>query len=157
MNKVFLLWSKEDVFWPRDTEVLGDLEERDSNFVFCNPRQHNGDLPLLFAFFQGSLADAAEEAFAHTHPEEYENRIRDLAMESLRSMFGNEIPMPKKVVVTKWNVDEYTMGAYSFNKVKMGKLDRYFLSQPIGKDQLFFAGEATHRRYFATTAGAFMT
>ncbi|CAJ1932458.1 unnamed protein product [Cylindrotheca closterium] len=157
MNKVFMFWSKEDVFWPHDTEVLGDIEERDSNFVFMNPRQHNGDLPLLFAFFQGSLADAAEEAFADIDPEEYETRIRDFAMESLRSMFGDEIPMPKKVVVTKWNVDEYTMGAYSFNKVKMGKLDRYFLSQPIGKDQVFFAGEATHERYFATTAGAFMT
>ncbi|KAL3928040.1 MAG: hypothetical protein SGBAC_012821 [Bacillariaceae sp.] len=157
MNKVFMIWSKEDVFWPHDTEVLGDIEERDSNFIFCNPRQHNGDLPLLFAFFQGSLADAAEEDFAHSDPEEYENRIRDLAMESLRCMFGSDIRQPKKVIVTKWNVDKYTMGAYSFNKVKMGKLDRYFLSQPIGKDQLFFAGEATHRKYFATTAGAFMT
>lgn len=157
MNKIFMFWSKEDVFWPHDTEILGDLEERDSNFIFCNPRHHNGDLPLLFAFFQGSLADAAEEAYAHREPEEYENIIRDLAMESLRSMFGDAVPMPKKVLVTKWNVDEHTMGAYSFNQVKMGKLDRYFLAQPIGKDQLFFAGEATHRRYFATTAGAFMT
>ena len=157
MNKIFMFWSKEDLFWPRDAEILGDLEERDSNFLFCNPRQYNGDLPFLYAFFQGSLAEAAEEAYAQKEIEKYESRIRDLAMESLRSMFGDAVPMPKKVLVTNWNVDEYTMGAYSFNKVDMGKLDRYFLTQPVGKDQLFFAGEATHRRYFATTAGAFMT
>ena len=156
MNKIFLFWSKEDVFWPRDVEIFGDIEERETQMMFRNPRKHNGDLPMLFGFFQGSLADEAEKAFADSNPREYEQRIEDLAMESLRTMFGNDIPLPKQVIVTKWNVDDCSLGAYSFNMVGMGKHDRAKLAKPVGKNQVFFAGEATHRRYFATTAGAFM-
>eukprot|EP00980_Cylindrotheca_fusiformis_P012812 scaffold3151_cov110-Cylindrotheca_fusiformis.AAC.10 len=157
MNKIFLFWRKEDVFWPHDTEILGDLTERDSNFLFANPRPYNGDVPMLFAFFQGPVADRVEEQYAKADPTTYENRIRDLAMKSLRSMFGDTIPMPEKVVVTMWNADEYTMGAYSFNQVGMGEHDRQLLAQPIGRNQVFIAGEAAHRRYFATTTGAFLT
>jgi monoamine oxidase len=157
MNKVFLFWSSDNVFWPYDTEILGDITERDSNFLFCNPRPYNGNLPMLFAFFQGPTADRLEEEYAESDPVMYKDRIRDLAMESLRSMFGDDIPMPQKVVVTQWNVDEYTGGAYSFNQVGMGRHDRHLLAQPIGRNQIFIAGEATHSRYFATTTGAFLT
>lgn len=157
LNKVFLFWSQDDMFWPYDTEVLEDITLRDSHFLFCNPRQYNGDVPMLFAFFQGKATDQLEEEYAESDPAMYQDRIRDLAMESLRSMFGPEIPLPEKVVVTQWNVDEYTMGAYSFNQVGMGRHDRHLLAQPIGHNQIFIAGEATHSRFFATTTGAFLT
>mmetsp|Transcript_41180 Transcript_41180/g.99207 ORF Transcript_41180/g.99207 Transcript_41180/m.99207 type:complete len:100 (-) Transcript_41180:1373-1672(-) len=80
-------------------------------------------------------------------------------MESLRTMFGSDIPMPKKVIVTNWNVDEYShFGCLLVQyKVGMGKHDRTNFAQPVGTNQAFFAGEATHRRFFATTAGTFMT
>jgi monoamine oxidase len=160
MNKIFMFWKSDDVFWPSpssEIEVLGDLTDRDSNFVFYNSLSFQEDKPALFAFFKGPMVHRLEEEYARSDPVLYEQRIVDLAMESLHSMFGTEIPRPEKVVVTQWNVDEYTMGAYSFNKVGMKQHDREVLASPIGEKRLFFSGEATHSKYFATTTGAFLT
>lgn len=161
MNKIFMFWKAEDIFWPlpskEEVEVFGDLTDRDSNFVFYNSLSFQEDKPALFAFFKGPLVEQIEQEDSE-NPSRYEQRITDLAMESLRSMFGEATPRPERVVVTKWNVDKYTMGAYSFNKVGMKKHDREVLASPIGSGKrIFFAGEATHTKYFATTTGAFLT
>ena len=68
-------------------------------------------------------------------------------MESLRNCSGNDIPRPEKVIVTNWNVDEHIRGACSFNQAGMKRWDRHLLPQPIGKDQLYISGEATHEDF----------
>eukprot|EP00980_Cylindrotheca_fusiformis_P012814 scaffold3151_cov110-Cylindrotheca_fusiformis.AAC.12 len=159
MNKIFMMWKSEDVFWPfpSSTEVLEDLTDRDSNFFFYTSLSLKENIPVLFAFFQGSVVEQLEDEYAQSNPALYEQKIADLAMESLCSMFGESTPRPEKVVVTHWSVDEYTMGAYSFNKVGMKQHDREVLASSIGGKRIYFAGEATHNKYFATTTGAFMT
>jgi len=77
-------------------------------------------------------------------------------MVQLRNMFGNSTVLPGKVIVTKWNTDNFTKGAYSFNAVGMKKNDRKILAKPV-KKKLYFAGEATHHKYFQTTNGAYLT
>lgn len=149
MNKIFLFWNDEDVFWPSNIELFGDTVERDVDFQFLNPGAHNGGKPMLFAFFAGDYVESIE------NQANYESLVSDLAMAALRNMFGNGIPNPQKVHVTRWNVDEFTRGAYSFNKVGCRKTDRSKLATPIKRGRLYISGEATNFRYFQTTHGAY--
>jgi monoamine oxidase len=87
--------------------------------------------------------------------ETFEKQVTTLAMISLRSMFGNSIKDPEKVVVTKWNTDKYSLGTYSFNKVSMDKKCRTQLAKPIMKQRVYITGEATSFRHFGTTHGAY--
>ncbi|CAJ1932442.1 unnamed protein product [Cylindrotheca closterium] len=162
MNKVFMFWKSEDVFWPMPTtskiEVLGDVTDRDSTFLFYNSLSFHEEKPALYAFFKGPQVEQIELEFGTTDPEMYEEKITELAMECLQSMFGKDaVPPPEKVVVTGWLADEYTRGAYSFNKVGMKSKDREVLTFPIADGRIHFAGEATHEKYFATTTGAFLS
>jgi monoamine oxidase len=42
---------------------------------------------------------------------------RDIAMTQLRKIYGNSIPNPTSVVVTRWNREPYAHGSYSYNAV----------------------------------------
>jgi len=161
MNKIFMFWKTEDVFWPMPKsskiEVLGEVTDRDSIFLFYNSLSFHEEKPALYAFFKGPQVEAIERKYATSDPELYQQKISELAMQSLQNMFGNNIPQPEKVIVTNWLADEYTRGAYSFNKVGMKSRDREVLTFPIAEGRIHFAGEATHEHYFATTTGAFLT
>ncbi|KAL3936012.1 MAG: hypothetical protein SGBAC_008583 [Bacillariaceae sp.] len=160
MNKIFMFFKSEDVFWPMPSanfEVLGDVTDRDSTFMFYNSLSFHEEKPALYAFFKGSQVEQIEQEYANTDPKMYEEKISELAMECLHSMFGKDIPQPEKVVVTGWKADEYTRGAYSFNKIGMKSKDREVLTFPIAQGRIHFAGEATHEKYFATTTGAFLS
>lgn len=157
MNKMFMFWPQDQVFWQRNVEVYGDIVTRNTKFNFFNFQPYNGDRPFLVALFLGETAKQLEELYANDDPARYEQEMRDLAMEPLRNIFGNDIPLPQQVFVTKWNSDEYTQGSYSFNKVGMGRQDRKILARPIRRKRLFLAGEATHHIYFQTTHGAYLS
>jgi monoamine oxidase len=157
MNKIFMFWPQDQVFWQRNVEVYGDIVHRDTEFNFFNFQPYNGDRPFLAAFFLGETAKELEELYANDDPERYEEEIRDLAMEPLKNIFGSDIPLPQKVFVTKWNSDEYTQGSYSFNQVGMGRNDRKILGRPIRRKRMYLAGEATHPTYFQTTHGAYLS
>jgi len=155
MNKIIMFWLPNDVFWPRETEILGDAVERNSDFSFFNHMPYNGDRPVLVAFFAGDEAELLETQYASSNSTHYEVEITELAMIPLRNMFGNNIPSPSKVVVTKWNVDNYSMGSYSFNAVGMNEDDRTKLGTPIRNSKIVIAGEATSQDHFQTTHGAY--
>lgn len=157
MNKIFLFWKSSDVFWPQNIEMLGDATDRDTNFSFFNFMSYNGNKPYLAALFHGSQAEQLETLYSISDPERYKQEIRDLAMTSLRNMFGSNIPMPEKVIVTNWNADDFTRGSYSYNKVNMKPKHRKNLASPIKQGKLIFAGEATDHRYFQTVHGAYFS
>jgi monoamine oxidase len=158
MNKIFMFWKSDDVFWPslQDYEVFSDVTNRASNFMFYNSLSFGGEKPVLYAFYKGSTVEDLEKKYAKSDEEMYMKTISELAMSSLRSMFGNDIPNPEKVVCTCWNVDEHCMGAYSFNKVGMKVADRQVLRSPIAGNRIIISGEATHDNYPQTTTGAFL-
>lgn len=154
VNKVFMFWSKDDVFWDLNTEVFGDIVERDYNFNFFNFRAYNGDRPLLIGWVAGPEAERIESLYASSDPSRYNDEMRDLAMVPLMNIFGSDIPLPQKVLATAWNIDPFSKGSYSFNQVYMGKNDREILAQPID-GKLYFAGEATSQSHFQTVHGAY--
>merc|ERR1711877_93352 len=53
--------------------------------------------------------------------EDYDDRMKDAAMLTLKNMFGVGIPEPEFAKATKWGDDPFSYGAYSYNKAKMDK------------------------------------
>jgi monoamine oxidase len=151
MNKIFMFWNPGDVFWPTNVERFGDVVDRDVDFSFFNPGSHNGDKPMIFAFFRGEYAEAIE------NQSKFEDEISTRAMTALRNMFGNDIPNPEKILISRWNIDPYTRGSYTYNRIGGRREERVYLGKPIKRGRLFLSGEATNFRYFQTTHGAYLS
>jgi monoamine oxidase len=77
----------------------------------------------------------------------------EFVLAKLRAAAGNKaIPNPVRHIVSAWNEDEWTKGAYSC--ARPGAADqRPILAQSID-DRIFFAGEATSSNAFASVHGA---
>ena len=66
------------------------------------------------------------------------------------------VPDPINVAITRWRLDEYARGSYSYLSVDNRSGDRELLAEPIDH-KLFFAGEATSSTNPATVHGALMS
>jgi len=79
-----------------------------------------------------------------------------VAMQVLRGIYGKSTPAPDGAVVTRWGSDPFCLGAYS--SIPPGATGKAYdtLAEPVG-DRVFFAGEATSRKYPATVHGAFLS
>jgi monoamine oxidase len=157
MNKVILLWSgPSDVFWPTSTEWFADLTNRNTNMEFFNPYMYNGGKPLLVGFVSGREAKDLEDQFGNDEAA-YKSEMKNIALVALRNMFGSgNVPEPDDVIVTKWGKDPYSYGSYSYNKLGVYRTSRSTLSATVN-NRLFFGGEATHPKYFATVHGALLS
>jgi monoamine oxidase len=78
------------------------------------------------------------------------------AMHALKRIFGEAIPSPVDHQITRWAMDPFSWGAYSYNPVGSVPKMRSNLAAPLG-NVLFFAGEATEQRYFSTAHGAYLS
>ncbi|KAG8493319.1 hypothetical protein CXB51_010708 [Gossypium anomalum] len=70
---------------------------------------------------------------------------------------GITVPEPLQTVCTRWDGDPFSLGSYSHVAVGASGDDYDILAESVGEGRLFFAGEATTRRYPATMHGAFLT
>lgn len=70
---------------------------------------------------------------------------------------GIEVPDPLQSVCTRWGTDSFSLGSYSHVAVGASGDDYDILAESVGDGRLFFAGEATTRRYPATMHGAFIS
>jgi len=57
--------------------------------------------------------------------------------------------------VTRWASDPFALGSFSYVAVGSSGENYEALAKPV--DNLFFAGEATHRHHPSTVAGAYMS
>jgi monoamine oxidase len=74
----------------------------------------------------------------------------------LKQLLGNEAKLnPSRHIVTAWDRDAWTKGAYSY-ALPGGGQQRERLAESID-EKLFFAGEATSRDFFATVHGAYFS
>ncbi|MBC3883808.1 flavin monoamine oxidase family protein [Undibacterium griseum] len=78
------------------------------------------------------------------------------AVSILSTMFGRPIPMPVDAVITRWKSDPYARGSYSFNAVGSTPGQRDDLARSIA-GKVFFAGEATDKKYYQTVHGAYQS
>lgn len=146
LNKLYLQFPA--AFWDGDAELFGFVSEEKGRWCEWYNMQELLDKPVLLGFVAGSYAVEME---THTDQE----IVRD-AMDVLRMMFGNEIPEPTQVYMTRWAMDPYAGGSYSYIKTGSRPWMRKTLASPID-DKVFFAGEATDSDYPATVHGAYLS
>ncbi|KAG9451478.1 hypothetical protein H6P81_011443 [Aristolochia fimbriata] len=152
LNKVAMLFPYD--FWGGEIDTFGHLTEDTSKrgefFLFYSYSSVSGG-PLLVALVAGESA----VKFEMESPVESVERV----LQILRGIFGPrgiEVPQPIQVVCTRWGKDRFTYGSYSHVTVGSSGDDYDTLAECIG-GRVFFAGEATNRRYPATMHGAFLS
>ncbi|GFP94348.1 protein flowering locus d [Phtheirospermum japonicum] len=70
---------------------------------------------------------------------------------------GIEVPNPLQTCCTRWGSDPLSRGSYSSVAVGASGDDYDILAESVGDGRLFFAGEATNKRYPATMHGALLS
>ncbi|KAM0846289.1 hypothetical protein ACQ4PT_055774 [Festuca glaucescens] len=153
LNKVAMLFPH--VFWSTDLDTFGHLTENPSRrgefFLFYSYATVAGG-PLLMALVAGEAA----HNFETTPPTDAVSSV----LQILRGIYepqGVEVPDPLQSVCTRWGTDSFSLGSYSHVAVGASGDDYDILAESVGDGRLFFAGEATTRRYPATMHGAFIT
>lgn len=151
INKAILVFDR--TFWDASSSVFRVTNEpsavkRGEGFVFQNLAVSTGK-PILVALFSGEAA------------RELANRSDESVVSSLlarlTAIFKPETP-PKIVesVVTRWQLDQFAQGAYSYVSVDGTVADHDLVGWPV-EQTLFFAGEATSRSHPGTVHGAYVS
>ncbi|MFM8368975.1 MAG: flavin monoamine oxidase family protein [Chloroflexota bacterium] len=146
LNKVYLRFP--EVFWDENVETisyLGDVLGEWSDWLSFVP--FTGE-PVLMAFHGGDKGFALENLS--------DDVIVAGAMKTLQVMFGESVPEPIGVLITRWGKDPFALGAYSHIPPFASGEDYDALFEPVD-DKLYFAGEATSREYPSTVHGAYLS
>lgn len=146
LNKCYLRFEK--AFWPTDVDWL--------EYVCVNPGEwtewvsfmRTVNKPILLGF---NAADRGREIEALSDGE-----IVASAMQTLKTLYGQNIREPIDSQITRWASDPFALGSYSFNPVGAKPRMRKELAKPLDK-KLFFAGEASEKDYFSTAHGAYLS
>ncbi|PWA74936.1 flavin containing amine oxidoreductase family protein [Artemisia annua] len=153
LNKVAMLFPT--LFWGTDLDMFGHLSDDPSRrgefFLFYSYATVAGG-PVLMALVAGEAA----HSFESMPPTDAVTRV----LQILRGIYepqGIEVPEPIQTVCTRWGSDPFCLGSYSNVAVGSSGDDYDILAESVGDGRLFFAGEATTRRYPATMHGAFLS
>ena len=111
MNKVMMYWdnaTQNVSWWPEGKADLQLITEQDSDTddwtYFINDQSYstNSGYHVLTSWCGGDACDRLEK---NTNQE-----TLDLIIRNLRKMFGNDVPIPRKYIVTRWGSDEFSGG-----------------------------------------------
>jgi len=160
MNKVVLVF--DEPFWDVQRDMFGLLREptkpdsmaqedyaanRGRFYLFWNCLKTTG-LPVLIALMAGDAAHQAE----NTPDEEIISEVTA----QLRNVFKDAIvPDPLETIITRWALDRFTRGSYSYVAAEALPDDYNLMAQNVGN--LHFAGEATCGTHPATVHGAYLS
>ncbi|MGQ9407519.1 flavin monoamine oxidase family protein [Mycolicibacterium gilvum] len=143
LNKVVLRF--DEPFWTEefdaDTDMFGMAGQDQPVSDLVNGLRFT-DIPVLIGLRGGANAPARES--------ESDQQTADEVVTALRA------PTPSGVIVTRWAQDPFARGSYSFLAVGSSPDDQDALAAPVA-DRVAFAGEATHRDFFATVHGAYLS
>ncbi|KAF7112859.1 hypothetical protein RHSIM_RhsimUnG0185600 [Rhododendron simsii] len=153
LNKVSMLFPH--VFWGTDLDTFGHLTDDPSRrgefFLFYSYATVAGG-PLLIALVAGEAA----HKFESTPPTDAVTRVLQI-LKGIYEPQGIDVPEPIQTVCTRWGSDPFSLGSYSNVAVGASGDDYDILAESVGDGRVFFAGEATMRRYPATMHGAFLS
>ncbi|XP_044508544.1 protein FLOWERING LOCUS D-like [Mangifera indica] len=153
LNKVAMLFPY--VFWGTDLDTFGHLTDDSSSrgefFLFYSYATVSGG-PLLLALVAGEAA----HNFESMPPTDAVTKVLQI-LKGIYEPQGINVPEPIQTVCTRWGSDPFSLGSYSNVAVGASGDDYDIMAESVGDGRLFFAGEATTRRYPATMHGAFLT
>lgn len=146
LNKVYLRFA--EVFWDEDSEMIGYISAQKGEWCeWLNLAYYTGE-PILLGFNAGEYGRFLETLS--------DAEIIAAAMDTLRTCYGNDIPDPQAVLITRWAADTFARGSYSHLRPGGSEDDYELLAEPVD-GRLFFAGEATSADYPATVHGAYLS
>ena len=146
LNKCFLRFPRE--FWPTDVDWIERVPESRGEWTEWVSFARPTGKAVLLGF---NAADFGRQIEALS-----DGQIVTGAMRALRGIYGDDIPEPTARQITRWASDPFALGAYSFNAVGADPKVREDLAASID-GRVYFAGEATNRKHFATTHGAYLS
>lgn len=85
-----------------------------------------------------------------------DREVSDFIFNSLQKQFDRIPNKPKKIIVTRWGVDPYSYGSFSFPSLNHTDDLIKILHKPIRK-LIFFAGEHCSLKYAGTVHGAYLS
>ncbi|XP_021758744.1 lysine-specific histone demethylase 1 homolog 2-like [Chenopodium quinoa] len=152
LNKVAMVFPH--VFWGEELDTFGSLRnhthERGEYFLFYGYHTVSGGAVLV-----ALVAGEAAKDFERTDPSTLLHRVLNL-LRGIYNPKGVQVPDPIQTVCTRWGTDPLSYGSYSHVRVGSTGIDYDILSESV-ENRLFFAGEATSRKYPATMHGAFLS
>ena len=136
-----LPWSNNEYFIDRINSL--DKTERWNEFYNNRPTLGTNSIVGIATGDEGRRVEDLSDA-----------EIQDEIMVAFDEMFGvGVVPPHTGFLVSRWDADPYSQGAYSFHALGSGPADRSALAEAMG-GKVYWAGEATSRDFFATTHGA---
>lgn len=146
LNKCYLRFRES--FWPADVDWLEYVSAKRGEWSEWVSFKRAANMPILLGF---NAADQGREIETWS-----DQQIVASAMQTLRIMFGSDIPEPVDYQITRWASDPFSLGSYSFNALGSTPAMRKELAAPLN-GKVFFAGEATQADYFGTAHGAYLS
>lgn len=146
LNKCCLRFDRP--FWPRSVDWLEHIPAERGRWTEWVSFERAAQRPVLMGFHAGTVARDME---AWT-----DAQVVSSAMDTLRQAYGQRIPEPQSVQITRWHSDPWARGSYSFNALGSHPRQRDALGQTLGQ-ALVLAGEATDRQHFGTAHGAYFS
>lgn len=146
LNKCFLRFPRP--FWPTSVDWIERVPERPGEWTEWVSFARAAGKPVLLGFNAADFGRKLETLG--------DDEIVAGAMRVLRGLYGEAIPEPVGHQITRWASDPYAFGSYSFNPVGSHPKMRDELAASLA-GRLHFAGEATARKHFATTHGAYLS
>lgn len=145
LNKVILAYERK--FWT-DEVFQWVLFDDHTAEPYCFTNSIDPESTLLTVFLGGERARRLE-----TMPDA---TIAAMLTARLRHCMGPTVPDPQAVLVTRWGSDPHALGAYSHLGPGARGDEMAALATPVD-ERLFFAGEATIQRSYATAHGAYLS
>ena len=146
LDKCYLRFAS--AFWPTNVDWIEYIPATHGEWTEWVSFTKATGKPVIMGFLAADQA-IAKEALTDA-------QIVASAMTVLRTIYGSGIPNPIDYQITRWAADPFALGSYSFNAVNSTPAMRKDLAAPLSR-RLFFAGEATEEKYFATAHGAYLS
>jgi len=146
LNKCYLRF--QEVFWPDEVDWLEYVAPKHGEWTEWVSFKRAAKMPILLGF---NAADRGRAIESWT-----DQQIIASAMQTLRAIYGANIPDPIDYQITRWATDTFALGAYSYTPLGATPQTRTALAAALD-NQVFFAGEASDKNYFGTAHGAYLS
>jgi polyamine oxidase len=147
LGKIYLRFPRR--FWPEHPKWFGrlpDSPERRGTFNTWVNHEHETGQHILLSFSNGATAARLDRTASDAE-------VKEVALASLRKMFGAAVVEPEAMLYPRWLSDPWSRGGYSYPGVGSAPEDREVYARPLGR-RVFFAGEATEPVEYGTVHAA---
>tara|TARA_Y100000389_G_scaffold186868_1_gene207716 strand:- start:2677 stop:3963 length:1287 start_codon:yes stop_codon:yes gene_type:complete len=146
-EKIFLKFPH--VFWDKNVEVFQYAADKNRGLCtqWYNILLKAENQNILYTNISGPDIEYAKKSTSY---------LRKISMDILRKMFGNDIPEPDSIYITRWSQDKYTLGGpYAHPKIKGTMEDLSVMGKPFGR--IHFGGVDTSKDHTETVEAAILS